>query len=265
MSATVLLLIVIAIAVLSFAADTLTRYIPFEVEKSLASKVPIEGFADEIGPVQNYLQHLADNLSRQMDLPEGMTIKISVVNSDTINALATLGGNIVVFTGLLDSLPNENALAMVMAHEIAHVQLRHPLRALGRGVVVGIAIATLAGVTGNEMIDNLIGNTGTLTTISFTREQESAADQLAIEAVAKHYGHVGEASRLFEILSKKESLIGDKVPEFLSTHPHNEDRINAISQQAKQHGYEISGKVNDIPASVRKELDRLHTERKSDE
>lgn len=261
LSAGVLLIIVVAIAVLSFVADKLTQYIPFEIENRLVNTVNIDTDANTAGPVPAYLQTLADDLSKKMNLPEEMKIKVSVVNSDVVNAFATLGGNVVFFTGLLESLPDENTLAMVMAHEIAHIKLRHPLRALGRGVVVGLAIATVAGAASNSIVDKLVGSTGLLTALSFTREQESAADALAVAALVARYGHADGATQLFEILNREHGGSGAraslKVPEFFATHPLSENRISAIGTQIQKNDWAENGKMREIPKPVLAEIKRL--------
>jgi len=256
----ILALITVIVLVLSFLADTLTQYIPFEVERSLMRTVNIETPASNTGIVPDYLQALANDLSRQLDLPEGMEITVSVINSGTVNALATLGGNIVFFNGLLNAIPDENTLAMVMAHEIAHIKLRHPLRALGRGVVVGVAIATMAGVAGNEIVAKLTGDASLLTALNFSRDQESAADKLAVAALVKHYGHARGSTHLFELLNQQQGKSGDEVPEFFTTHPLNQNRIAAIQKYARQNNWSVEGDVNKIPESVRGELRRLRVE-----
>lgn len=206
------------------------------------------------GPIPAYLQNMADDLSQKMQLPDDINITVTVVKSDVINAFATLGGNIVFFTGLLKTLPNENTLAMVMAHEIAHIKLRHPLRALGRGVVVGLAVATLAGAGSNSIIDDFIGSTGLLTALRFTRDQEGAADELAVVALVGRYGHAGGSTQLFEILSKEHGGSNGKIPEFFSTHPLNQKRIVAIEAQAHQNHWPINGRAHAIPKSILDEI-----------
>lgn len=251
---------------MSFAADALTRHIPFEIEHRLVNKIDIDTDADSTGPVPVYLQALADDLSQKMQIPDEMNISVSVVNSDVVNAFATLGGNVVFFTGLLDSMPNENTLAMVMAHEIAHIKLRHPLRALGRGVVVGLAVATLAGAGSNSIVDDLIGSTSLLTALSFTRDQESAADELAVAALVSRYGHAEGSTQLFEILSREHgdsndpsnSLPDTKVPEFFSTHPLSQNRILAIDAQARKNNWRLKGNAQEIPKSIQEGIKQLH-------
>jgi predicted Zn-dependent protease len=192
-----------------------------------------------------------------MDLPDGMNIKVTVINSDIVNAFATLDGNVLFFTGLLNVIPDENTLAMVMAHEIAHVKLRHPLRALGRGVVVGIAIATIAGATSNDVVAGFIGNTGLLTALSFSRDQESAADKLAVSALVKHYGHAGGATQLFKVFDKVSEQTNSKVPEFFATHPLNQNRTESIKEQAQHNQWALDGELNNLPDIVTAELKRL--------
>lgn len=251
------MIIILIIAALSFAADSLTQYIPFSVEHRLVSKVSIETGASSTGPVPAYLQTIANDLGKKINLPDDMKVKVSVINSDVVNAFATLDGNIVFFTGLLDVLPNENSLAMVMAHEIAHLKLRHPLRALGRGVVVGLAIATVAGASANGIVDKLIGNTSLLTTLSFTRNQESAADKLAVAALISRYGHAEGATQLFEILSKQQGGATAKLPEFFASHPLGKKRIATINDQIKQHGWQAHGTAQNIPAAVATAIKQL--------
>jgi len=260
LSGGILFLIITIVLALSFLADALTQYIPFDVERSLVRKVDIDTPAHNTGTVPDYLQSLANDLSRQMDLPEGMDIMVSIINSQTVNAFATLGGNVVFFTGLLDAMPDENTLTMVMAHEIAHIKLRHPLRALGRGMVVGIAVATMAGVAGNDIVAKLMGDTSLLTTLNFSRDQESAADKLAVAALVKHYGHARGSIQLFKLFNQQEGESGGKIPEFFTTHPRNPSRIAAVQNYVRQNNWLIEGDMNEIPKSVRDELNRLRME-----
>jgi len=261
LSSGILFLITLFIIVLSFTADTVTKYIPFEIEHSLVNTVEIDIGTDTTGPIPAYLQTLASNLSDNMGLPEGMDIKVSVINSDTVNAFATLDGNVVFFTGLLDVIPDENTLAMVMAHEIAHIKLRHPLRALGRGVVVGIALATITGAASNDVVAGLIGNTGLLTALSFSRDQESAADKLAVEALVKHYGHAGGSEELFEVFNQLNGQSNNKIAEFFATHPLTQNRSKSINKQAQPNGWPLKGETTNIPGSIAEEIKRLRDDR----
>lgn len=220
---------------LSLAAGYLVRFIPFSQEQALASRIEQQWLKP--GSIaqperQAYLQDLANRLSSAMSLPPAMPIQVHYVDSPTVNAMATLGGHVVVFQGLIDILPNENALAMVMAHEIAHVRHRHPIIAMGRGFTVALALSSLAGL-GDSAVQQWLGSMGMLPLLSFSREQEAQSDADALNGLYRLYGHVRGADALFAHLDAAEKL--PQPPAFLNTHPGHQDRLKRIQQFAASH------------------------------
>lgn len=219
-------LIVLAITL----ADFFSAYIPFEVEKRFTS----QHLSEEGKPqaLHDYLNGLAARLSAEMELPEGITITVHYLDEATVNAFATLGGNVYIFRGLLDKMPNENALAMVMAHEIAHIKHRDPIRGAGRMVVLGLAMSMLSSHMGNALLEQTLSQEATLTILKYSRDQESSADEEAIAALKRLYGHVDGAAALFEILQKEG---GDEpMLEFFSTHPFSSKRIARVYEAGSQ-------------------------------
>ena len=227
--------IVVVVLVLSLLAETLAARIPFSMEQEIATRFVDEPKNDSA--TQQYLQTLVEEISQQMALPEEIQIILHYVDNDVENAFATLGGHIFIHRGLMEIMPHENALSMVIAHEIAHVQHRHPLIAMGRGVVIGLFLATVTGLSGDRVVGSIIGNAGTLTVLGFSREQEREADYTALAAVQKHYGHVSGASDLFKALLNIEESGLLQIPQFLSTHPLSTDRIDTIEQYARQNNW----------------------------
>lgn len=234
-------LALLIVVVLTLLAQTLTRYIPFEYEVALLSR--FESTQPTTSPIQTYLQSLADRIAEAQELPEDMVITVHYVDTDEVNAFATLGGHIVIFRGLLEKMPSENALAMVIAHEIAHIKHRDPIVALGRAVTIGVALAALAGVA-SDSAARIIGNTGIMTSLTFNRGQERAADDVALASLVATYGHAGDAGALFEILRTDEN--GVVVPEFMLTHPHTQSRIARIDDAIADNGWQI-GEVDPMP------------------
>lgn len=229
-------LIVAAVLALSFAAGYLVRFVPFEQERALASSIDADWLkqshsADDTRREQ-YLQSLGQQLASAMDLPAGMQITVHYSSDDTVNAMATLGGNIVVFQGLIDTVDSENALAMVLAHEIAHVRHRHPIVAMGRGFTVMLALSALSGV-GDGMIQQWVGSMGMLPMLAFSREQEEAADADALQALLRIYGHADGAATFFARVSEKSAL--PEPPALLSTHPDTDARIARIRDFERAH------------------------------
>jgi Zn-dependent protease with chaperone function len=239
------LIIAAAVYILGLSAGFLARYIPFEMELELVSSFPVE--MQENGEIDAYLARVNAQVMKAMALPDEMKITLRYSSNDTVNAFATLGGNVVVFRGLLEKLPNENALAMLLAHEIAHVKNRDPIVSVSRGLTIS---ALLSLVLGQSDL-GVLGDTGLYTLLHFNREMESEADREALEAVYKIYGHTKGADDLFRIFQAYREEKGDDGGfEFLQTHPLDWKRINAIDSYADQHRWEIEGETVPIPEYI---------------
>lgn len=258
-----LALIVLAVYLLDLAAGYLARHIPFSVEYDLATRV-LNAQSPDDKPRENshtdpaltdYLQSLADRLVPYQNLPEGMTVTVHYSDTEAVNAFATLGGHIFVTRGLLEKIPNENALAMVLGHEIAHVKHRHPIASLGRGVIISLGIATVLGSTGMDSVGGLLNDAGWLTQLSFSRSQERMADSDALTGLVGLYGTGAGATAPFELFDRLQSQ-NLRVPEFLSTHPLNQARIQALQRQIQEGGATADDtKLKPLPAFVRQALD----------
>jgi len=238
------------VALLAYFAQSLARFIPYRYEVQLAA--PYRSIQPPRTDVTDYLQRLADGLATAQELPPDMRITVHYVDTDTINAFATVGGHVVVFRGLLEKMPDENALAMVLAHEIAHVKHRHPIQALGRGVVVGLALSVVTGATGNQSLGSVLGDAGLLTVLTFNRAQEEEADETALATLARHYGHVAGADTFFKIVEQLPQRAGkENIPTFLSTHPLSHHRIERLHAIAQKNGWSFDGVVAPFPDLVR--------------
>jgi len=238
--------IVIAVIILSLLAEKLAVYVPFSVEQQL---IP-DNFFTEIEENNNeaaiYLQGISDQLARQIELPEDMQFMIHYSDSSIENAYATLGGNIYIYQGLLDLLPNENAVAMVVAHEMSHVYHRHPIIAMGRGVVIGLLLSAISGLSGDMFVGQVVGDAGVLTLLTFNRDQEREADRTALEMLVKHYGHVEGADELFKLLHDRQTDEYEPLL-FLSTHPLSDERIVNIDKYANEMGWTLIGETTPLP------------------
>ncbi len=233
------------VAFVSWGAQWLAPHIPFEYEERL---VPTRGWVPAVTAeadlaVQSELQALADRLAGRMGLPPGMNVRVSYHPGATVNAFATLGGHTVFFRGLLAKLGSEDALTMVMAHEIAHLKGRHPAAALGRGVATGLVLSLVSAELGRSAAGNALTHAGTLTLLSFNRDQERAADAEALRVVAAEYGHLGGALDLFAAFLETQRNVAWAMPpaEFLATHPLTAERVQAVRAWAAQQGVALEG------------------------
>jgi predicted Zn-dependent protease len=161
-----------------------------------------------------------------------------VIDEDVYNAFATPGGHIFVYTGLLDAMEEEEELAGILGHEIAHVYCRHISQKIERSKKIGVA--TLAGIAAGILLG--VGGAGEAASavtmgsmaagqtaeLSYSRENEMQADQFGLKfTTAAGYS----ASGLLKILKKIRSKTwfgSDQIPKYLMTHPAVEDRIAFI-------------------------------------
>ena len=221
-----------------FLGSLLGRHTPVAWEKAVAGVILRDRLAEqsaEDAPVVAELQALADRLSGHIDLPDGLTVTAHYWDADTVNAFATVGGHIFIARGLIERMPNENALAMVVAHEVAHIAHRDPAAALGGGLLLQI-FATLATTSGSELPEELIFGPNALLISSFSRDVEREADAAALAALAGLYGHVGGAASFFE-----EVLHLPQPPELLSSHPLTQERIDRIEETAGGRDWPLRG------------------------
>jgi predicted Zn-dependent protease len=227
-------------------ARTIAPYVPFAWEQALGDQMVQTETGETVvtSPTQQALAALAERVADASDLPADMTITVHYVESDTVNAFATLGGQIVVFEGLWNLLESENAAAMLLAHEIAHVKNRDPIRSAGGIMLASLASGVLLGDF--DTIQNLVGAGNLLTAMHFSRGQETQADLDAATAVVRLYGHLNGGTDLFDSIRhiSKEAI---QPPEFLASHPHLDERIAHLRYQADQNGWSLDGDKTPLP------------------
>lgn len=152
-----------------------------------------------------------------------------LVEDDTVNAFALPGGVVAVHCGLVRELEAE-AVVGVLAHEAAHVELRHGLRSLVSSVALRATVALLIGdVTGFEGL--LVAMGTDLAELSYSRELEQAADDRGAELLQR--AGIGTASLVaaLEGLAAIETS-GVSLPAFLSSHPEPAARAQRLAGAA---------------------------------
>ena len=152
------------------------------------------------------------------------TVKI-IHDDETLNAFCAPGGYIYVYTGLMKFLTTEDELAGVMGHEIAHADLRHSTEQLTKAY----GIAFLLEVLLDDDPGLLADIAAALTNLSFSRADETEADAASVEYLCQTQYAADGAAGFFEKLEQLDSF---ELPEFLSTHPSSETRIEDIQSYA---------------------------------
>lgn len=156
--------------------------------------------------------------SGQLKHKDDFSWRIRVIKDDsTLNAFCTPGGYIYVYTGILKYLDNEAQFAGVLGHEMAHADFRHSTRQMTKLYGVEALLSIIAG--NRQMLSQI---TEAIVGLKFSREHETEADQGSVKFLCPTDYQADGGAGFFE---KINAAGGSRTPEFLSTHPNPENRI----------------------------------------
>jgi predicted Zn-dependent protease len=164
----------------------------------------------------------------------GYKWEFNLVDSKEVNAWCMPGGKVVVYTGLLGISQNEAALAVVMGHEITHAVAHHGNERMSQGALaMGLEIvgniATSNNPKYNDLFNNVYAPTAQIAVLlPNSRNQEYEADHFGLNFCAMAGYNPNEAVPFWQRMAAASG--GQKPPEFLSTHPSDENRIARLKQ-----------------------------------
>tara|TARA_B100000780_G_scaffold87907_1_gene60502 strand:+ start:776 stop:1603 length:828 start_codon:yes stop_codon:yes gene_type:complete len=161
---------------------------------------------------------------------------ILIENKKVKNAWCMPGGKIAIYTGILDVTKNNNGLASVMGHEIAHAVAKHSVERASRGMLLNTGTQLFDIFTGGKLsqVNRVTGiNTvGLLSQIGimnpFSRTQETEADYLGMIFASLSGFDIRETKKLWHRM--KEANKGKEPPQFMSTHPSSSTRIKNLKE-----------------------------------
>jgi beta-barrel assembly-enhancing protease len=187
------------------------------------------------GPVQDFVSTLGQKLAR--NLPENpYQFNFKVINQKEINAFAMPGGPIRINLGTIQQAQNEAQVAGVLAHEIAHVYLRHSTRQASKAQIAQIPAAILGGIVGNGAAGQLarlglqLGLGSAF--LKYSRDAESEADYVGAKLMYETGYDPKEMARFFDRLAEESGDSGG--PQFLSDHPNPGNRAEAVTSAISQ-------------------------------
>jgi Zn-dependent protease with chaperone function len=195
-------------------------------EVMLAEERATGSIVDSAGTVK--LQAFADKVK----LSDNYPIHVTLVNSKTINAYALPGGQIVVYSGMLDRITEADELVALLAHEASHVNRRHSLRSMLRSVADALVLSILFNDV-SAITATILGNAQSLRGLDYSRSAEREADEYGMNVMLQNNIDVSGMKKLMQILQE-----GGDVPEnisFLSSHPLTKKRIEAAEEFIDKH------------------------------
>jgi len=206
--------------------------------------------------VTEYVNRVGQNLVRNSDAKVPFTIK--VVDSDEINAMALPGGFFYVNSGLIMAADDEAELAGVMAHEIAHVALRHGTRGQTRADIANIMSIPLIFVGGGigYAARQVAGIGLPMTFLKFSRGFEAEADFFGVQYMYKAGYDPNEFVNFFEKVQAQEKKKPGSLAKAFSTHPQTPDRIEKTQEEIatilppRDQYIETTSEFNDVKARL---------------
>ena len=154
---------------------------------------------------------------------------VNLIRSKQINAWCMPGGKIAFYTGILDQLQlNDDEVAMIMGHEMAHALREHSRERLAKSRATGMGLSVASQLLGLGQMGDVAANLGTqLLTLKYGRDDETEADLVGLEIAARG-GFKPEAS--VQLWKKMLAATGGGKgqPSFLSTHPSGNNRIQEL-------------------------------------
>ncbi len=194
-------------------------------------------------PQANQLKSIGNDIAKSVEhylhnngyeeLAESFQWEFNLVNEDKVNAWCMPGGKVVFYAGIMPICQNKNGIAVVMAHEIAHAVARHGNERMSQMIAAklgGVALSTAISEKPEETRNLIMRAYGISSQVGvmlpYSRTHESEADKMGLIFMAMAGYDPTEAVDFWQRMKAKGD--GESPPQFLSTHPSTQKRINQL-------------------------------------
>ncbi len=156
-----------------------------------------------------------------------------IVDSPVVNAFAVPGGYVYFTRGILAHFNNEAEFAGVLGHEIGHVTAKHSVRQQSSQLLT--TLGAIAGTIAVPQLGETLMQGAQLLTLRYSREHESESDGLGVQYSSKIGYDAVQMANFFNTIKRIQDDAGQKIPDFLSTHPDPGDRYKRVQDLAKNY------------------------------
>lgn len=184
------------------------------------------------GKIQKAVEQYMSEKGASSEL-QGFAWEFNLIDDpQTVNAWCMPGGKVAFYTAIMPICKDENGVAVVMGHEVAHAIANHGRERMSNALVQEFGLSTLSGAMGQnpsltgQLFAQAMGLGSQVGMLSFSRKHESEADKIGLIFMAMAGYDPQEAPKFWERMSAGSG--GQKPPEWLSTHPSDETRIKDL-------------------------------------
>ncbi|MCE9637463.1 MAG: M48 family metalloprotease [Planctomycetes bacterium] len=194
--------------------------------------------------LQDHMGRIVLGMAKQSVRPD-LPWTFTVLNTSVPNAFAVPGGQVFVTRGLLVQMEDEAEYAVVMGHELGHVEHRHSIQQQGWGLITQGVLAGIDAKFGGDasQVGGVLAGLGML---SFSRADETEADVRGVENSYAAGYDPRQGADVFRIFLKMKQDAGDGTPTWLSSHPADEERIQNVLQMSAQKDPRLAG-TGEVP------------------
>jgi beta-barrel assembly-enhancing protease len=196
-----------------------------QVEQKLGDLIWSQQDIEEL-PKDTSYRHV-DSLIRRLCVANGIDVwrvKLHLVENGEVNALALPDYHMVVYSGLLKNVKNDGELAGVLGHELAHMELQHVMKKLGKEIGLSVLVSITTGELGGDAIKEVIGM---LSSSAYDRKLEKDADVQAVKYLKNAGIDRNDFANFLDRLGKEEAGVPKELS-WLSTHPDSRERARYI-------------------------------------
>ncbi len=196
-----------------------------KVEQQLGDLIWSQQGMDELPRDSAYKR--VDGIIRRLCAANGIDVKrvkLHIVENGEVNAFALPDYHMVVYSGLLKAVKNDGELAGVLGHELAHMELSHVMKKLGKEVGLSVLISITTGELGGDAIKEVIGM---LSSSAYDRKLEKDADVQAVKYLSKAGIDRNDFANFLDRLGQEEAGLPKELS-WLSTHPDSRERAKYI-------------------------------------
>jgi len=191
--------------------------------------------------LQEYVDRVGQKLAAGSERPD-LAWTFRVVDDPVVNAFALPGGHVYVTRGLMTHLTSEAQLAAVLGHEIGHVTARHSVTQMSKARIARIGL--IAGSILSPALAGFAARGLDVLFLKYSRDDERQADDLGVRYMYAQGYDPREMPRVFEVLRRVSQVQGrQRIPDWQSTHPSEEERIRTTSAAVARLGNDFSGRV----------------------
>jgi predicted Zn-dependent protease len=209
------------------------QYVKVLQENKLSTNTQQVEMVKRVGTkIQGAVEAYMEKKGRSADLA-GFAWEFNLIQDDkTVNAWCMPGGKVAFYTAIMPICADENGIAVVMGHEVAHAIANHGAERMSQQMAAQMGLNVLGSAMGQnptatkEIFMQAVGMGTNLGMLKFSRQHESEADHMGLDFMAMAGYDPAGAPKFWERMSSMSG--GQQPPEFMSTHPSHETRIKDL-------------------------------------